>query len=233
VDPLLFFSLNLGAAALLGAAIGLERQWNQNPAGLRTCMLVSMGACLFVSLTILMDDTQSPTRIASYIVSGVGFLGGGVILKEGINVRGLNTAATMWCCAAVGTLSGAGFPWHAMLGAGSILAVHLCLRPITRRIDARALASPHAETFYRIRVVCESRQEALCRSILLRHINSHPDLTTQGITTHGTGKAGQAEVDADVLAKGAQDRAMQELVERLNIEPGVQTVSWHKATRNE
>jgi putative Mg2+ transporter-C (MgtC) family protein len=233
VDPLLTFSLNLGVAALLGAGIGLERQWNQNPAGLRTCMLVCMGACLFVSLTTLMGDTQSPTRIASYIVSGVGFLGGGVILKEGINVRGLNTAATMWCCAAVGTLSGAGFPLHALVGAGSILAVHLALRPITHRIDARALASPNAEFFYKVRVVCESRHEALVRSILLRHINGHPDLTTQGITTHGTGKPGQAEVDADILAKGAQDRAMQELIERLTIEPGVQSVSWHKSGRNE
>src|SRR5262245_22963021 len=155
---LLTFSLNLAVAALLGAAVGVERQWHQNPAGLRTCMLVCLGACLFVSLTALMGDTQSPTRIASYIVSGVGFLAGGVILKEGVNVRGLNTAATLWCCAALGTLSGAGQLLHALVGAGFVLAVHLCLRPITHRIDTRASASATAETFYRVRAVCDSRQ---------------------------------------------------------------------------
>jgi putative Mg2+ transporter-C (MgtC) family protein len=231
---LLSFTLHLGIAAGLGAIIGLERQWHQNPGGMRTCMLVCLGACLFVSLTALLDDKQSPTRIASYIVSGVGFLGGGVILKEGINVRGLNTAATLWCCAALGTITGAGYPLHALVGTAFVLVLHLGLRPVAHWIDTRVSALPTTDTFYHVRVVCESRHEALVRSILLRHIDSHPSLTTQGITTHGTGKAGQAEVAADVCARGPQDRALQDLLARLNIEPGVQTVSWHKAgTGNE
>jgi putative Mg2+ transporter-C (MgtC) family protein len=81
------------------------------PAGLRTNALVALS--LFVALATLMNDQNSPTRIASYVVSGLGFLGGGVILRAGLNVKGMNTAATIWCSGAVGTLAGSGFPYHA------------------------------------------------------------------------------------------------------------------------
>src|SRR5580700_10379569 len=120
---------NIVAALSMGMAVGLERQWRSHPAGLRTNALVALGAALFVSLSVLMNDTNSPTRIASYVVSGLGFLGGGVILRDGLNVKGLNTAATLWCSGAVGTLSGAGFPLEALTGTAAILAVHLGLRP--------------------------------------------------------------------------------------------------------
>src|SRR5579871_6440953 len=99
------FLLNMATALLLGAAIGLERECRQHTAGLRTNTLVALGAALFVSLSRLVEHESSPTRIASYVVSGLGILGGGVILREGLNVRGLNTAATLWCSGAVGVLA--------------------------------------------------------------------------------------------------------------------------------
>jgi putative Mg2+ transporter-C (MgtC) family protein len=108
---LLHFLLNVVSALALGTVIGLERQWRQHQAGLRTNALVALGAALFVSLSRLMGDENSPTRIASYIVSGLGFLGGGVILRDGLTVKGMNTAATLWCTGAVGTLAGAGSCW--------------------------------------------------------------------------------------------------------------------------
>src|SRR5580698_1690414 len=103
------FIFNIGVALLMGIAIGMERQIQQHVAGLRTNALVCVGAALFVSLSKLMGDHNSPTRIASYIVSGIGFLGGGVILRDGLNVKGINTAATLWCTGAIGTLAGASF----------------------------------------------------------------------------------------------------------------------------
>src|SRR6516225_3405891 len=111
------FVLDIGAAILMGVTIGLERQFGQHTAGLRTNALVCVGAALFVSLSGLTADTNSPTRIASYVVSGIGFLGGGVILREGMSVKGMNTAATLWCSAAVGSLAGAGFLIEASFGA--------------------------------------------------------------------------------------------------------------------
>ena len=112
----------------MGIAIGLERQWRQHPAGLRTNALVALGAALFVSLSLLVPDEGSKTRIASYVVSGLGFLGGGVILREGLNVKGLNTAATIWCSGAVGSLCGSDLVGHAALGTFVILFAHLSLR---------------------------------------------------------------------------------------------------------
>src|ERR1700753_4499398 len=104
------FALRLGVGLGCGALIGIERQWQARRAGLRTNALVATGATLFVLYAVVTNDS-SPTRVASYVVSGVGFLGGGVILREGFNVHGLNTAATLWCSAAVGVLAaGGGLP---------------------------------------------------------------------------------------------------------------------------
>jgi putative Mg2+ transporter-C (MgtC) family protein len=95
MTDLINFIMNIGAALLLGMAIGVERHYRQHPAGLRTNALVSLGAALFVSLALEYPGESSPTRMASYVISGMGFLGGGVILREGLNVRGMNTAATL------------------------------------------------------------------------------------------------------------------------------------------
>src|SRR5580658_28648 len=105
------FCANLIVALVLGAVIGVERQWRQRMAGLRTNALVSLGAALFVLFGLLMSRNPgiAPTRIAAYVVSGVGFLGAGVILRDGVNVRGMNTAATIWCSSAVGVLAGGGY----------------------------------------------------------------------------------------------------------------------------
>src|SRR5579859_2116770 len=96
----------LSLAVLLGSGIGIERQWHQKMAGLRTNALVALGSCGFVVFSSMLNPAD-PTRIASQIVTGIGFLGAGVILREGVNVHGLNTAATLWCSAMVGTFVGA------------------------------------------------------------------------------------------------------------------------------
>lgn len=225
---LLTFALNIGVALLLGVAIGMERQWRQHTAGLRTNALVCVGAALFVSLSRLLSPESSPTRIAAQVVSGIGFLGGGVILREGMNVRGMNTAATLWCSAAVGTLAGAGYALHALVGTGIILAAHLLLRPVSLWINARVKTTGTAETLYRLRVLCERRHEGVIRTILLRHINSDPAMTVQGIATHDDEHSDRAAVTAEVHSLVRNDRAMEDLLSRLNIEPGVTSVSWEK-----
>ena len=222
------FSLHVGAALAMGIALGLERQFRGHPAGLRTNALVCVGAALFVSLSRLMDDQNSPTRIASYIVSGIGFLGGGVILREGFTVRGMNTAATLWCSAAVGTLAGAGFATHALVGTVAVLGVHIGLRPVADWIDSRRKTSPDVEVSYRFRVVCDQKDETLIRTILLRHVNANPKMTVQGISTEDSAEPGRATVVVDIFSVQRNDRALEDLVRRVNIEPGVKSVSWDK-----
>jgi putative Mg2+ transporter-C (MgtC) family protein len=227
-DHLVRFALRITVALVLGALIGLERQWRQHPAGLRTNALVCAGAAMFVSLTGLMGDKDSPTRIASYIVSGIGFLGGGVILREGLTVKGMNTAATLWCSAAVGTLAGAGFVRHALVGTAAILGAHFGLRPLAHWVDRRRKAAPDVETAYRIRVVCSQEQEGLIRTILMRHIGAHPSMVIQGISTQDAEQADKAAVVAEVFSRLREDRAMENLISRINIEPSVTAVSWEK-----
>lgn len=222
------FALNTGVALLLGVVIGVERQWRQHSAGLRTNALVSLGAALFVGLATLVEREASPTRIAAQVVSGLGFLGGGVILREGLNVRGLNTAATVWCSGAVGTLAGAGFPLEALTGTAAVLCVHLGLRPVVRWIDARTKSATDVETLYRLRVESVSEHDAHVRHILLRHINGHARLTLQGMATEDI-ESKRTVVVADIFAMERNDRAMEEIVARVSIEPEVIAVSWHRA----
>jgi len=106
----------LSLAALLGGLVGLEREMHHQPAGLRTHMIVSIGACLVMLVSLHMNDMSptkaDPGRLAAQVVAGVGFLGAGAIMRSGLSVRGLTTAACLWTVAAVGLAVGCGF-WKA------------------------------------------------------------------------------------------------------------------------
>src|ERR1700759_2115319 len=91
----------LAVAFVLGTGIGFERQWRQRNAGLRTHVLVAVGAAPSSDIGLRLPGAEGAVRIIAYVVSGIGFLGAGVILKDGGSIRGLNTAATIWCSAAV------------------------------------------------------------------------------------------------------------------------------------
>jgi putative Mg2+ transporter-C (MgtC) family protein len=139
------FTLRVACAFGLGAIIGLERQWRQRMAGLRTNTLVATGAALFVTVATFTAE-KNTVQIAAYIVSGVGFLAGAVIFKENFSITGLNTAGTMWASAAVGTLAGVGAFTEAAVGALFILAVNVVLRPIGRSINLRPASESEVET---------------------------------------------------------------------------------------
>jgi putative Mg2+ transporter-C (MgtC) family protein len=221
------FTLRIVVALLLGVVIGLERQWRQHPAGLRTNALVAVGAAAFVSLTALMEEKDSKTRIASYIVSGLGFLGGGVIIRDGLTVKGMNTAATLWCTGAIGTLAGAGFRKEAGICTAVVLLVHVALRPLVRRIESYKRVATDVETYYRIRVGCDRSQEAIIRTILLRHIGGNNRMSIQSLSTEDTEKEGP-QVVADVYSLERNDRFMEQIVARLSIEPNVSSIRWER-----
>ena len=136
-------TFGLLAAYILGALIGCERQYRQRTAGLRTNVLVAIGAALFVDMAHGLFGNEGAIRVAAYVVSGVGFLGAGVIIREQGNVRGLNTAATLWGAAAVGACAGANLIAEAVVGTVFVLAANTMLRPVVRRINRQNGA--HAE----------------------------------------------------------------------------------------
>jgi putative Mg2+ transporter-C (MgtC) family protein len=225
---LLHYTGSVWAALVLGIILGLERQYGQHPAGLRTNALVCVGAAMFVSVSGLLGHLADTSRIAAYVVSGIGFLGGGVILREGLNVRGLNTAATLWCSAAVGTLCGAGLVPHATVGTLVVLAIHLGLRPLAQWIDAHRKTATDIETSYRLKVVVLEKEQALIRSILLRHINGNPKMIIQSLATQDCDQPDRMMLVVDVYSIQRNERALEEIVQRLHIEPGVVSVGWEK-----
>ncbi|HKD83404.1 MAG TPA: MgtC/SapB family protein [Terriglobales bacterium] len=161
------FAINLAAAFVLGSLIGAERQRRQRMAGLRTNALVAIGAAMFVMLA--MPTPDNIMRVAAQVVSGIGFLGAGVIVREGLTVRGLNTAATLWGSAAVGTLSGSGQSASQWWGAFAVLLANFGFRPLARRIDRQPTESDTAtEVLCLLRLVCRSEGENHARALLLQ-----------------------------------------------------------------
>ena len=134
VTPVIMQALaGLILALLLGTAIGFERQIRKQPAGLHTNALVCMGSAAYVLVALLVTQDSSPTRIAAQVVSGVGFMCAGVIWHEGPSIRGLNTAATIWCTAAVGILAGLNFSLMAILAAAVLLVANITLHWVEHR----------------------------------------------------------------------------------------------------
>ena len=156
----------LATAFLLGTMIGLERQWRQRNAGLRTNALVAVGAAAFADLGLRLLQADGATRIVAYVVSGIGFLGAGVILKDGASIRGLNTAATLWCSAAVGAFAGSGMSAEAAALAIFVLAGNTLLRPLVRWIDRRPIGSDTSEAVYRVHAICDPKALSDVRDLL-------------------------------------------------------------------
>lgn len=218
-------AFNVAVALALGAAIGFERQWRQRLAGLRTNTLVALGAASFVLFAKLYPGDSSPTRIAAQVVSGIGFLGAGVIFKEGLNVRGLNTAATLWCSAAVGLLAGAGALIQACGVATAVIAVNLLLRPLVSFIGRQPLDTSELEVANVISVVCRGPDEAHIRALLFQGIHTG-NLHIRDLNSANIPDSELVEVTASVTGAQASNQAVEQIVGRLSLEPSVTAARW-------
>ena len=137
--------LRLALAAGLGGAIGLEREFRHKPAGLRTNMLIALGSALFSILSVQLGSAAgSPDRVAAQVVTGIGFLGAGAILRSGENVHGLTTAATIWVNAAIGMAAGLG-AYAVAAGGATLTLVVLALLPFMERMFEERGGAEHRE----------------------------------------------------------------------------------------
>lgn len=151
VDSEIF--LRLLVSFLIGGAIGFEREYLSKSAGFRTLIMICMGSCLFTIFSILLAN-NTPDRIASNIVTGIGFLGAGVIFKEDNRVKGLTTAATIWVTAALGMGIGGGYYWLCV--AGAVLSL-IALFILTKLEDWIELINQNRN----YKIVCHYKQESL------------------------------------------------------------------------
>ncbi len=217
-------ALRLGVALLLGSAIGIERQWFQKMAGLRTNALVALGAAGYVAFSAMVDRGD-PTRIAGQVVSGIGFLGAGVILREGVNVQGINTAATLWCSSMVGTLAGGGYLAESTLAASFVVSINLFLRRLARRLQRKVLTETDTETYYTVQVTCRATEEAHIRALLL-HALSSGALGLRQINSEDLPDTTRVVVTANAVSSTQNNAALEQIVGRLSLEPFVSSAKW-------
>ncbi len=209
---------------VLGTAIGLERQWRQRTAGLRTNVLVAVGAAAFADLGLRLLGTDGATRIISYVVSGIGFLGAGVILKDGTNIRGLNTAATLWCSAAVGTLSGTGLHAEAATLAGFILAGNTLLRPLVNWVNRRPIDAGVTEAKYAVYAVCRPADVSDVRDLLDAELDRANYPIREVETLSDT--EDQVELAAILVPTTADEAELDAVVAALERSPLVMSATW-------
>jgi putative Mg2+ transporter-C (MgtC) family protein len=170
----LIIAIRILAALLVGAVIGLERSFHGRPAGFRTHALVCIASALLMLVTVYQDSWMThvspdairtdPTRMAQGIMTGIGFLGAGVIFKEGLTVRGLTTAASIWITSAIGILIGIGFYFAAILGAACTLAILAIFRIIESRLPSE---------FYAHHIVGFKREKAMTEDMLRKVIRDY------------------------------------------------------------
>jgi len=218
----------VGLATVLGIAIGFERQWRSRMAGLQTMALVSMGSALFLILSAYSFDQEGDRlRVAAQIVSGIGFLGAGVIMKQGLSVTGLNTAATLWSTAAVGALAGAWMWREAIAGAAIIVAANWFLQPLGGRMDRVHGKGGRDVTpaDYQLEVVCERQVEAEVKA-LVAQVMPRPQFQLRGMRALPAHAAEQVELQADYGSAVRDDQVAEEAVRTLSQQPGVASVRW-------
>ena len=218
------FTTRFAVALVLGALIGLEREWRQRMAGTRTNALVAGGAAAFgMCGGLILGDGSAEARIVSYVVSGVGFLGAGVIFKENAQIRGLNTAAAIWCSAAVGVITAAGYSQFAAIVTTGVLLTNIALRPLAYKLHPPASDQKPRDVSYHLEFICCSDEESRLRSVLLQTVSRLP-LVLYALRSEDRGSG--FRIDADLRMSGRDDEMLEQIVARLCLEPCVSAVSW-------
>ena len=213
----------IGCAFVMGTFIGVERQIRQRNAGLRTNILVSIAAAAFTILSYSMTTGNGdPSRVAAQIVSGIGFLGGGLILKDGLTVRGLNTAATIWCSAACGTLSGVGLYKEAAILVICVLLTHCLFRPLCALLEKRTAKVYH----YSIRAECQRNASNSIQKLIMDTLAFDQDVQLNSLFYKGDDE--RVTVCCDMATLGEHKVLLDLVVSRLRSRSEVYSVGWEK-----
>lgn len=222
--------VSLGAAFIFGTLIGAERQYRQRTAGLRTNVLVAVGAAAFTDLAARVGTSQDAMRVVANVVTGVGFLGAGVIMKEGLNVRGLNTAATLWCSAAVGSCTGADMLGEAFLITFIVIAGNTLLRPLAAAIDRIPIDERNSEVTYEVRVSTDVGSLADVRDLVTETLDAAKYPASDVETEPQAG--GGVDIVAKLVSTAVHRAELDAVVEKLERLPKVTHATWESSTQD-
>ena len=217
--------VSLFTAFVLGTLIGAERQFRQRSAGLRTNVLVAVGAAAFVDLGNRLTGADGAVRIIAYVVSGIGFLGAGTIMKEGMNVRGLNTAATLWASAAVGACAGADLVAQSVALTLFVLAGNTLLRPLVNAIDRIPLNAATSEAQYELVVTTDILHVAELREALDERLEAAKYPVRETEVAYRSDDI--VEITATLVPLAAETAELDRVTAELSRLPGVRHATWN------
>jgi putative Mg2+ transporter-C (MgtC) family protein len=222
--------VSLTTAFVLGTLIGAERQYRQRTAGLRTNVLVAVGAAAFVDLAMHLSGADGAVRVIAYVVSGIGFLGAGVIMKQGMDVRGLNTAATLWASAAVGSCAGADMIAQAAALTVFVLAGNTLLRPLVNAINRAPLDEQSSEATYQFKLSVTPEALADMRDLLVERLEGakYP-VADVDVVEHGDDIL---EIVATLVSTAIDPKELNAVLTDLEKKPGVRHATWEVSTKD-
>lgn len=220
--------VSLCTAFVLGGLIGLERQYRQRTAGLRTNILVAIGAAIFVDAGNRLTGHDGAVHIMAYVVSGIGFLGAGVIMREEGNVRGINTAATLWASGAVGACAGSDLILEAGLATVFVLAANTLLRPVVTFINRQPLDTISVEVTNSVYIITPKHAQ---KYALKQFINTLEEAgyQTQDIKVHQFG-SDDVEIQVVLTASAVDGDAMDQLIAKIANQDYVNQAFWSPST---
>lgn len=211
------FLIRIAMCFIYSLMIGLERQLRGRAIGLRTNVLVCIGAFLFVSFSFLTPGGDIG-RIAAQVVSGIGFLGAGVIIKDGANIRGLNTAATLWCDASIGVLCASGHIVEAGIGTMLILFANVVLRFLTMKISKNNIKNQ----IYDLNILCKKENEQNVKSLITKLV-SHDEITLTNISN--TEENENINISVSLVADNNFNYLVDKLLSKLTSDSSVLSLS--------
>jgi putative Mg2+ transporter-C (MgtC) family protein len=220
--------VSLAVAFVLGTMIGAERQYRQRTAGLRTNVLVAVGAAAFVDLSMHLTGADGAVRVISYVVSGIGFLGAGVIMKQGMDVRGLNTAATLWASAAVGSCAGADMVAQAVALTFFVLAGNTLLRPLVNAINRIPLNEKTSEAtyYFKLAVAADALPDMRDRLVDKLEAAKYPVADVDVVEIGDD----LLEIVATLVSTAIDPNELNAVVVEFQRQPGVRHATWEVST---
>jgi putative Mg2+ transporter-C (MgtC) family protein len=220
--------VSLTTAFVLGTLIGAERQYRQRTAGLRTNVLVALGAAAFVDLAMHLTGAEGSVHVIAYVVSGIGFLGAGVIMKQGMDVRGLNTAATLWASAAVGSCAGADMVAQAVALTVFVLAGNTLLRPLVNAINRIPLDEKASEATYYFKLAVTTEALPAMRDQLVERLENakYPVADIEVVETGDD----LLEIVAKLVSTAVDPNELNAVVADLQRQAGVRHATWEVST---
>ena len=222
------FAWRILLAILAGFFIGLERQITGHLAGIHTNVLVALGSCLFVLFSHIVG-TGDATRVAAQVVTGVGFLCSGIIFKEGLNVKGLKTAATLWCSAAIGVLSSLGLVMHVGISVLMLVTSNTVFPIIASKVISlvNMTGRDDEEQIYIFSVTCDEKEEFHVRQTIIR---SMKNAKLRIIHLESADQIGnKVEIEATVQVLGSKkDELIERIVTKVAMEKSISKVGWNR-----